>query len=404
MQLLGLDEQVEIPSGNRYNPRFHVHGELPSKICHYFSKGFCKHGSSCRYLHGNPNEGFAEDQLFSPRSVEKLEFELTELLRSRNGAPVSIALLPMLYYEKYGKTLQAEGYLTESQRHGKAGFSLTKLLARMRPRIHIIERAHGQHSVILAEDLPKYLEYTNEQTEHGFVPIGARQIYLTFPAESVFTEQDVSNYFSGFGPVQDVRIPCQQKRMFGFVTFLNPETVRKILAKGNPHFICGARVLVKPYREKSRLAERKNAERKHAGHFCLQFDDGDPNISTNSAMRAFNGTRLVRKQFTEEQEQRMELERRVSEIQLVSKSLNGGHGNDYSTTGLHINEGYGEQTDFMAPERFSFLLDVLKDEPTSEERGRCTISTYNDHESNQGLDLPESPFANSMANSISTVT
>lgn len=65
-----------------------------------------------------------------------------------------------------------------------------------------------------------------------------------------------SLFCSKFGPVQDVRIPCQQKRMFGFVTFVYPETVRQILSKGNPHFVCGARVLVKPYREKSRLVER----------------------------------------------------------------------------------------------------------------------------------------------------
>ena len=62
--------------------------------------------------------------------------------------------------------------------------------------------------------------------------------------------------FSKFGPVQDVRIPCQQKRMFGFVTFAFAETVKQILTKGNPHFVCGARVLVKPYREKSRLVDR----------------------------------------------------------------------------------------------------------------------------------------------------
>ena len=61
---------------------------------------------------------------------------------------------------------------------------------------------------------------------------------------------------STFGPVQDVRIPSQQKRMFGFVTFVYPETVQKIFAKGNPHFICGARVLVKPYKEKSRPIDR----------------------------------------------------------------------------------------------------------------------------------------------------
>ncbi|VVA98917.1 unnamed protein product [Arabis nemorensis] len=43
----------------------------------------------------------------------------------------------------------------------------------------------------------------------------SKQIYLTFPADSSFTDEDVSNYFGNFGPVQDVRIPYQQKRMFG---------------------------------------------------------------------------------------------------------------------------------------------------------------------------------------------
>ncbi|GJN28431.1 hypothetical protein PR202_gb16554 [Eleusine coracana subsp. coracana] len=84
----------------------------------------------------------------------------------------------------------------------------------------------------------------------------ARQIYLTFPADSTFTEEDVSNYFSMYGPVQDVRIPYQQKRMFGFVTFVYPETVKIILSKGNPHFVCDARVLVKPYKEKGKVPDR----------------------------------------------------------------------------------------------------------------------------------------------------
>lgn len=44
--------------------------------------------------------------------------------------------------------------------------------------------------------------------------------------------------------------------MFGFVTFGSVFTVEIILAKGNPHYVCGARVLVKPYREKSKLVER----------------------------------------------------------------------------------------------------------------------------------------------------
>ncbi|KAL1197599.1 Zinc finger CCCH domain-containing protein 46 [Cardamine amara subsp. amara] len=84
----------------------------------------------------------------------------------------------------------------------------------------------------------------------------SRQIYLTFPADSMFAEEDVSNYFSTYGAVEDVRIPYQQKRMFGFVSFVYPETVKSILAKGNPHFVCDSRVLVKPYKEKGKVPDK----------------------------------------------------------------------------------------------------------------------------------------------------
>lgn len=128
--------------------------ESAVKTCHYFNKGFCKHGSNCRYFHGrlypesypsrvfgpNLTENAGDDQFISPGSLEKLEHEITELLKSKRGCPVSIASLPMIYYEKYGRTLQAEGYLTESQRHGKAGYSLTKLLARLKNSIRLIDR------------------------------------------------------------------------------------------------------------------------------------------------------------------------------------------------------------------------------------------------------------------------
>lgn len=59
-----------------------------------------------------------------------------------------------------------------------------------------------------------------------------------------------------FGPVNDVRIPYQQKRMFGFVTFQYSETVKLILAKGNPHYVCDSRVLVKPYKEKGKVPDK----------------------------------------------------------------------------------------------------------------------------------------------------
>lgn len=175
MQFLTLDDQLEFVNsdfssnyfypepalGARTSRRSPSLPEFPVKVCHYFSKGFCKHGNNCRYFHGHPmpesfspmfipnsNEITNEEHIVSPRSLEKLEFEITELLKSRRGMPVSIASLPMMYYEKYGRTLQAEGYLTESQRHGKAGYSLTKLLARLKNSVRLIDRCNMSISIM----------------------------------------------------------------------------------------------------------------------------------------------------------------------------------------------------------------------------------------------------------------
>ncbi|KAG8370994.1 hypothetical protein BUALT_Bualt13G0041000 [Buddleja alternifolia] len=68
-----------------------------------------------------------------------------------------------------------------------------------------------------------FINFLNENQGYDFSPMGlsdgedpsSRQIYLTFASDSTFNEEDVSAYFSTFGPVQDVRIPYQQKRMFG---------------------------------------------------------------------------------------------------------------------------------------------------------------------------------------------
>ncbi|GAV78368.1 OST-HTH domain-containing protein/RRM_6 domain-containing protein [Cephalotus follicularis] len=434
-QFLTLDEQLESVNssisdfsssyyypepalGARTSRRSPSLPEFPVKVCHYFNKGFCKHGNNCRYFHGHPipesfsqifspssNDLSHEDQVFSPGSLEKLEMELTELLKSRRGLPVSIASLPMMYYEKYGKTLQAEGYLTESQRHGKAGYSLTKLLARLKNSIRLIDRCnmpHGQHSVILAEDVSKYLEHACERGDSGGIVAGSRQIYLTFPAESTFTEQDVSNYFNKFGPVQDVRIPCQQKRMFGFVTFVFAETVKQILAKGNPHFVCGARVLVKPYREKSRLVDRKFAEKiHHQMYYNQHFVDGNSDLHSMSRVC---DSRLLRKHHMDEHEQALELERRrLSELELAHKHVSHHSYFGYSMDELKLAECHADQADFPSAERFNYLLDVLNNGSTSEESVRHININYSEQDSQQ-LNLPESPFASHIGSGISTVT
>nr|CAB3495486.1 unnamed protein product [Digitaria exilis] len=192
-------------------------GMSTRRPCHYFVKGVCRNGQNCNYPHHHQaysSDGFSDDGSYhngggTPGGLEKLEMEITELLNSRHGQPLSIASLPTLYGERYGKGLQAEGYLTESQRHGKAGYSLTKLLSRLNKI---------RHSVVLAEDAARYTEFRGERG--GGSDVGS--IYLTFPAESTFVEEDVATYFG---------IPCQERRMFGFVSFQNPETVSTILMR-----------------------------------------------------------------------------------------------------------------------------------------------------------------------------
>ncbi|MQL94787.1 hypothetical protein Taro_027452 [Colocasia esculenta] len=361
--------------------------ELPPRACHYYYKGYCKHGTNCRYLHGqamqdgfiqffNPssNDMASEDHVILSVSLERLEREIVELLKSRGGQPISIAMLPMLYFEKYGKMLQAEGYLTESQRHGKAGFSLTRLLARLKSTIRIVDRPHGQHSVMLVEDALRHMDHRTERNDPNDNITGSQQIYLTFPAESTFTEEDVSNYFKQFGPVRDVRIPCQQKRMFGFVTFENQETAKLILSKRNPHYVCGARVLVKPYREKSRTSDR-----------------------------FLNNSGLLKKQLLEEHERALELQRKhLSELHLGPKPMM-----QQSLFGFRMEElkvqVREDPADFPSADNFTCQTDILNSGSTSDDRARHS-NNFGDQES-LGFCLPDNPFASaSVANGISTVT
>lgn len=49
--------------------------------------------------------------------------------------------------------------------------------------------------MILSEDAAKYMDNRGERNDPGPIVSGSRQIYLTFPAESAFSADDVSNYF-----------------------------------------------------------------------------------------------------------------------------------------------------------------------------------------------------------------
>ncbi|KAI9074674.1 hypothetical protein K1719_043328 [Acacia pycnantha] len=375
-------DSLKLNLNGKSGRRFGV-SEYPVKPCYYFNKGYCRHGSSCRYYHGQvaPPESFSQmngnggyDQGVLPGSLAQLEADLIELLRPRRGSPISIASLPMLYCEKYNRVLQADGYLTESQRHGKSGYSLSKLLARLKNSIRLIDRPNGQHAVVLVED--RYLE----KGDPGQNISASRQLYMTFPPESSFTEQDVSDYFNSFGQVEDVRIPPQQRRMFGFVTFVDPETVKMILEQRKPHNVGGSLVVVKPYREKSKRIDRKDSERVEPPVVCSpRYVDTYFELTP---MRSYGDPRFLRRQLRDEQELVLEFQRRpyLPELQLTQKPVStsphfGSSLDQFNVSGDHFN--------FRSPEFINYAMN---------DKTGHTDPSFADEDRDQGIHLPENPF------------
>ncbi|RDX95453.1 Zinc finger CCCH domain-containing protein 18, partial [Mucuna pruriens] len=403
----------DIQSASNTNAEFMT---FPVKTCHYFSRGYCKHGNSCRYYHAqvvpeicsyvHRNDTFNNDQFISPGSLAQLETEIVELLKLKKGGCMSIASLPMAYYDKYRKVLQADGYLTESQRHGKSGYSLTKLLVRLKNSIRVIDRPHGQHSVVLVEDAPRF----NGKVDYCRYISASRQIYLTFPADSTFSEGDVSNYFGTYGNVEDVRIPSQERRMFGFVTFDDPETVKMILDKGNPHYVCESRVLVKPYKEKPKLMAWKQSDRiEHPVHYSPHSVDinNEPtsNFSASSLVSVLNDyddihvfffqpVRIPRncRNPREEEEATLEFQRRrFAEMELTQRTLPTSQHLVCKMDGLKISD------DHFNVQSAESLYHAANDQVG------YTDNNYTDEDSNQGLNLPDSPFSFSIPSEISTI-
>ncbi|PWA50226.1 RNA-binding (RRM/RBD/RNP motifs) family protein [Artemisia annua] len=184
-------------------------------------------------------------------------------------------------------------------------------------------------ALMMGDEFHKFGRCRPDRNDFGAMGFGSsnsssRQIYLTFPADSTFKEEDVSNYFSMFGPVQDVRIPYQQKRMFGFVTFMLPETVKAILAKGNPHFVCDSRVLVKPYKEKGKIPDKKHMQQMERGDFsgCLSptaLDAAEPFDHIPFGARMFNHEMMLRRKLEErELQQAIDFQdRRLMNLQIA---------------------------------------------------------------------------------------
>ncbi|KAK9071605.1 hypothetical protein SSX86_008034 [Deinandra increscens subsp. villosa] len=258
----------------------------------------------------------------------------------------------------------------------------------------------------------------------------SRQIYLTFPADSSFKEEDVSNYFryiiclclcpilfvidglkvvfflfsSIFGPVQDVRIPHQQKRMFGFVSFVFVETVKSILAKGNPHFICDSRVLVKPYKDKEKVPIKKHWHQIVRGDFSA-LEHAEPFDHIPFGARMFNHDMMLRRNLKgrDEYQETVDFqERKLMNMQLTTDhQLQHNLSNSQTNKSLvHVNSlnVYGEEincSDTQEPLTDSKATREVNDDDkeliSGKEDNSDLDGTYN-HESFEHI-LPDNLFA-----------
>ncbi|XP_021309506.1 zinc finger CCCH domain-containing protein 53 isoform X1 [Sorghum bicolor] len=216
------------------------------KPCLYYARGYCKNGSACRFVHGGlPDDATA--LAGAKMDTATLEQQCQDILLRSKSQRLAAAAFP---YSPTGSLPGSPSAATKC---------LSLLLQQQQNENQRAAAAAAAAALMLGgDDAHKFLgrPRLDRADLASMMNPGSRQIYLTFPADSTFREEDVSNYFSIYGPVHDVRIPYQQKRMFGFVTFVYPETVKLILAKGNPHFICDARVLVKPYKEKGKVPDK----------------------------------------------------------------------------------------------------------------------------------------------------
>ncbi|KAL8255833.1 hypothetical protein R6Q59_030900 [Mikania micrantha] len=309
--------------------------------CMYFARGFCKNGTSCKFVHGN--SGFVEELgLGSSSPTGKLEgFE--DLIRIK-------------------AIQQQQQRIAALAGAGVHPFPFNRSTAA---------------ALMMGDEFHKFSRVRPDRNDFG--PMGfagsnssSRQIYLTFPADSTFKEEDVSNYFSMFGPVQDVRIPYQQKRMFGFVTFMLPETVKAILAKGNPHFVCDSRVLVKPYKEKGKIPDKKHQQQIERGDFsgCLSptaLESAEPFDHIPFGARMFNHEMIMRRKIEErELQQAIELhDRRLMNLQLTdlnnhqfqrSLSLGGAVSSPTQTNQNFVFSSDGNNEELVSGGRFNSNL------------------------------------------------
>ncbi|GKU92239.1 hypothetical protein SLEP1_g5995 [Rubroshorea leprosula] len=384
--------------------------------CLYFARGYCKNGNNCRFIHGGLGESAAMMGGADGAAVV--------------GSPSKIDMMDQCYDILRSKSAQQQRLAAASQLMGSASFPYSpKSMNLFLQQQQTDTQRAAAAALMIGDDMLKFGRSRLER--NGFLLNGdavnpaSRQIYLTFPADSTFREEDVSNYFSLYGPVQDVRIPYQQKRMFGFVTFVFPETVKIILAKGNPHFVCDARVLVKPYKEKGKVPDkyRKQQQQVERGEFSpcgtpTGLDSRDPFDLQLGARMFYNTQDLLWRRKLEEQadlQHALELQgRRLMGLQLLDGKKHHHHralssGSPIPSPTTPSPSLFNHQSLVLPPwnggtdvlgENCSSPIPAISVTAPPEKQATNVATTGNSEESGSGKESPQSHCEDSLPESL----
>ena len=165
----------------------------------YYARGYCKNGSSCRFLHGVPEDDAAEREMAVMRAKALAAAPPPQLMASAypfSPSPkggVSLSFL-LQQHQQQSETQRCHFYPAAPRHKGCILFPVSCPFCFLRV---CCSRAAAAAGMLLGgEDMHRFPVRSPRMDRGDLIASpAARQIYLTFPADSTFSEEDVSNYF-----------------------------------------------------------------------------------------------------------------------------------------------------------------------------------------------------------------
>ncbi|CAL9098269.1 unnamed protein product, partial [Musa textilis] len=154
------------------------------KPCLYFARGYCKNGAACRFLHGLPEEAAGT------KMDAVVEQQCQELLLRSKSQRIGGASQLVTSAFPYSPT----GSMPPSPSSSSSSKCLSFLLQQQQ---NDSQRAAAAAAALMlgGEEAHRFMARSRMERSDLMGNPGSRQIYLTFPADSTFREEDVSNYF-----------------------------------------------------------------------------------------------------------------------------------------------------------------------------------------------------------------